>query len=79
MAVFDSLSGGVLAVTLTVAIVLIVLLLILVLPGFSLVRADEVGVLTKKLSQGKIIVSEGEIGIQADILMPGLYWCFPIV
>ncbi len=83
MAAFD-LTGASLAVTLTLAIVLLVLLLILVLPGFALVRADEVGILTKKLSgkklpQGKIIASEGEIGIQADTLMPGLYWRFPVV
>jgi uncharacterized membrane protein YqiK len=83
MAAID-LAGASLAITLTLAIVLLVLLLILVLPGFALVRADEVGILTKKLSgkklpQGKIIASEGEIGIQADTLMPGLYWRFPVV
>src|SRR4030042_6065992 len=33
----------------------------------------------KKLPQGKIIASEGEIGVQADTLMPGLYWRFPLI
>ncbi len=66
------------------AFIVLMALLILVLPGFALVRADEVGILTKKLSgrklpQGKIIAADGEIGIQADTLMPGLYWRFPII
>jgi uncharacterized membrane protein YqiK len=68
-------------------LMLAVVLLILVwltLPGFSLVRADEVGILTKKmfgrkLPQGKIIATEDEIGVQADTLMPGLYWRFPLI
>jgi len=67
-----------------VAIILLVFLLIFVLPGFALVRDYEVGILTKRLSgkklpQGKIIATEGEIGVQADTLMPGLYWRFPII
>src|SRR4030042_828968 len=33
----------------------------------------------KKLPQGKIIATEGEIGVHADTLMPGLYWRFPII
>ena len=83
MALFD-LTGGSAIFTLTIAIVLLILLLIFVLPGFALVRDNEVGILTKKMSgkklpQGKIIASEGEIGVQADTLMPGLYWRFPII
>ena len=67
-----------------VAVVLLFLLLIFVLPGFALVRDYEVGILTKKMSgkklpQGKIIATEGEIGVQANTLMPGLYWRFPII
>ena len=84
MNVAEGLTGGLLGFTLVLAIVLIMLLIILVLPGFALVRADEVGILTKKmlgrkLPQGKIIATEGEIGVQADTLMPGLYWRFPVV
>ena len=71
-------------VLVSISIVLFMLLLIFVLPGFALVRDNEVGILTKKMSgkklpQGKIIASEGEIGVQADTLMPGLYWRFPII
>lgn len=71
-------------VLISISIVVFMLLLILVLPGFALVRDNEVGILTKKMSgkklpQGKIIASEGEIGVQADTLMPGLYWRFPII
>ena len=82
MALFD-LTSGTLVFSL-VAIVLLVFILIFVIPGFALVRDYEVGILTKKMSgkklpQGKIIASDGEIGVQADTLMPGLYWRFPIV
>jgi regulator of protease activity HflC (stomatin/prohibitin superfamily) len=81
MALFDF-TGSM--IVLSIAIVLFTLLLIFVLPGFALVRADEVGILTKKmfgkkLPQGRIIASEGEVGVQADTLMPGLYWRFPVV
>jgi len=81
MALFDF-TGSM--IVLSLAIIVFVLLLIFILPGFALVRADEVGILTKKmfgkkLPQGRIIASEGEVGVQADTLMPGLYWRFPIV
>jgi uncharacterized membrane protein YqiK len=71
-------------IVISLAILVFVLLLIFILPGFALVRADEVGILTKKmfgkkLPQGHIIASEGEVGVQADTLMPGLYWRFPII
>jgi len=84
MSLFDSLTGASLVFTIVVVLVLLTILLIFFLPGFALVRADEVGILTKKMSgkklpQGKIIASEGEIGVQADTLMPGLYWRFPVI
>ncbi len=83
MALLDLTSGSVIF-TLMIAIVLLFILLIFVFPGFALVRDNEVGILTKKMSgkklpQGKIIACEGEIGVQADTLMPGLYWRFPII
>ena len=82
MALFD-LIGGSAITTLILALVGLIVLIIL-LSGFALVRADEVGILTKKmfgkkLPQGKIIATEGEVGVQADTLMPGLYWRVPIV
>jgi uncharacterized membrane protein YqiK len=52
--------------------------------GLRLVRDDDVGIVTKKmfgstLPQGQIIATKGEVGVQADILMPGLYWRIPII
>jgi uncharacterized membrane protein YqiK len=54
------------------------------LPGLRLIRANDVGILTKnmfgnRMSEGQIIARKGEIGTQARILMPGLYWRMPIV
>ena len=54
------------------------------LAGFALVRDDNVGIVTKNmfgttLPQGQIIATKGEVGVQADILMPGLYWRIPII
>ncbi|MFA5042564.1 MAG: SPFH domain-containing protein [Kiritimatiellia bacterium] len=52
--------------------------------GLRLIGDDEVGILTKKMfgrkmPQGRIVARNGEIGVQADILMPGLYWRIPII
>jgi len=52
--------------------------------GFRLVQDDEVGIVTKnmfgkKMPPGQIIATSGEIGVQAEILMPGLYWKMPVV
>jgi uncharacterized membrane protein YqiK len=52
--------------------------------GFRLVKDDQVGIVTKnmfgkKMPQGQIIATNKEIGVRADILMPGLYWRMPIV
>lgn len=52
--------------------------------GFALIKDDQVGILIKKMfgkkmKEGQIISRQGEIGIQADILMPGLYWRIPII
>lgn len=51
--------------------------------GLALIRDNEVGILTKrmfgkKLPKGQIIARDGEIGVQAQLLMPGLYWRFPL-
>jgi uncharacterized membrane protein YqiK len=56
----------------------------LIIAGFCLVRDDDVGIVTRKmfgptLPQGQIIATKGEVGVQADILMPGLYWRIPII
>src|SRR5574341_1484202 len=43
----------------------------------------EVGILTrrigKKMPPGQVIARNGEVGIQADTLMPGIYWFGPII
>lgn len=54
------------------------------LSGLVYIGRYEVGIKTKKIlgakmTQGKIIACNGEIGIQADTLMPGLYWFNPFV
>jgi regulator of protease activity HflC (stomatin/prohibitin superfamily) len=66
------------------ALSLLIFILIFLALGFALVGDNEVGILRKKMTgkklpQGKIIATEGEIGIQADTLMPGLYWRFPLI
>lgn len=67
-----------------VAAVIAFLILFVFLPGLRLYSANEVGILTKKMfgkkmTDGQIIAREGEIGVQARTLMPGLYWKLPIV
>ncbi len=61
-----------------------VTLLIFFFGGLRLIGPNEVGILTKnmfgrKMPEGQIIACEGEVGIQARTLMPGLYWRLPIV
>ena len=61
--------------------VLLLIFLTIILPGIFTVGANEVGILIKKmtgdkLSEGQIIARNGENGIQAQTLMPGLYWKF---
>ncbi|MDO8672887.1 MAG: hypothetical protein Q7O66_15870 [Dehalococcoidia bacterium] len=65
-------------------VLVLVSLVTLVLPGFIIIGARQVGILTRKnfgrrLPQGHIIATEGEVGIQADVLRPGFYWRFPIL
>lgn len=65
------------------ALILGALILIVLWFGLTLVRDDEVGIVTRKmfgptLPQGQIIATKGEIGVRADILMPGLYFRIPL-
>ena len=65
-------------------IIAFLILLIVFLGGLRLIGPNEVGILTKnmfgrKMPEGQIIAREGEVGIQARTLMPGLYWRLPIV
>ncbi len=58
--------------------------LIFILRGFCLIGPNQVGILTKnmfgkKMPAGQIIARQGEIGVRARTLMPGLYWRLPII
>jgi len=60
-----------------------IILLIFFIAGLVYIARYEVGIRTKKMFgakmlQGQIIARNGEIGIQANTLMPGLYWYNPI-
>lgn len=62
---------------------IVIIVLLFLLTGLTYISRYEVGIKTKKMfgakmSQGQIIARNGEIGIQADTLMPGLYWFNPI-
>lgn len=55
-----------------------------ILRGIVVVRHDEVGIVTRmmfgeQMPQGQIIACKGEVGIQADTLMPKIYWRFPVI
>lgn len=52
--------------------------------GLYLIQDNQVGIKRKKMfgktmPQGHIIALDGEVGIQADTLMPGLYWKMPFI
>jgi len=73
--------GEIFGILLFVSVV--VVLVIFALAGITYVSRYEVGIKTKrmfgeKMPQGQVIARNGEIGIQADTLMPGLYWFNPI-
>ncbi len=68
----------------TLLIICIFIALALLAPGLKLITDYEVGILTKrmfgaKMPQGQVVARNGQIGVQADILMPGLYWRIPII
>lgn len=60
------------------------IVLMFIIRGFCLIGANQVGILTKnmfgkKMPEGQIIARNGEVGVQAQTLMPGLYWRIPII
>jgi len=68
----------------TASIIAAFILLVLFLRGFCLIRASQVGILTrnmfgKKMPEGQILARHGQVGVQAKTLMPGLYWRLPII
>jgi regulator of protease activity HflC (stomatin/prohibitin superfamily) len=68
----------------TVLVVCVIIMGLFLLRGLALIRDNEVGIVTKKmfgkkLPEGRIIAANGEIGVQAETLMPGLYWRIPVI
>jgi len=66
------------------SVIAIVVVVYFIYAGLYLIQDDQVGIKRKKMlgktmPQGHIIALDNEIGIQADTLMPGLYWKMPIV
>jgi regulator of protease activity HflC (stomatin/prohibitin superfamily) len=64
---------------------LIVILLFAALASVRFVGAGEVGIVVKnalgpRLEGGKIIATEGQMGVQADVLSPGWhFWIWPVI
>jgi regulator of protease activity HflC (stomatin/prohibitin superfamily) len=54
------------------------------LKGLYLINDNEVGILTRKMAgrqmpPGQVIARHGQVGVQANTLVPGLYWRLPFV
>lgn len=67
-----------------ILVFIVIIVLLFLLSGLVYISRYQVGIKTKKIfgakmPQGQIIARNGEIGIQADTLMPGLYWFNPIM
>jgi len=65
-------------------VIIVIVVVLFLLSGIVYISRYEVGIKTKKIfgdkmPQGQIIARKGEIGIQADTLMPGLYVFNPII
>lgn len=74
---------GINLIYILIPIIVIIIIGLFFLSGLVYIGRYEVGIKTKKMfgekmPQGKIIACNGEIGIQADTLMPGLYWFNPL-
>jgi uncharacterized membrane protein YqiK len=67
-----------------ILLIAVILLAWFIIAGLKLIGDYEVGILTKKMlgrtmPQGQVVARNGEVGVQANILMPGLYWRIPII
>ncbi len=72
------------ALTIGLIVILVLAVLLFLAGGLKLIGDYEVGILYKKMfgrkmPQGQVVARSGEVGVQADILMPGLYWRIPII
>ncbi|MCI4320495.1 MAG: hypothetical protein L3K23_10290 [Thermoplasmata archaeon] len=57
---------------------------VFLLAGFFLIGDNQVGILTRRalgrpMPQGQVIARRGQVGVQADTLVPGLYWRMPFI
>jgi uncharacterized membrane protein YqiK len=71
-------------VTLSLLALVFIVLAWFLVAGLKLIGDYQVGILTKKMfgnkmPQGQVVARNGEIGVQANVLMPGLYWRIPII
>jgi hypothetical protein len=78
------LEGLIILEGLILPLFLLLIAAVFIWSGLALIKSNQVGILTKrmfgkKMPQGQVIARKGEIGLQADTLMPGLYWRNPIV
>ena len=79
----SSVSPATIDLLLFFVILALILVYVFVGRGLFLIKANQVGVLTKKfggqrMPPGQIIARQGQIGIQAGTLQPGLYWRIPL-
>jgi regulator of protease activity HflC (stomatin/prohibitin superfamily) len=63
---------------------IIFIVVLFIFRGFRLIGANQVGILTKnmfgkKMPAGQIIARQGETGVRARTLVPGLYWRMPVI
>ena len=69
-----------------VAVIILFLLLLLLIPGgmIVIVGGQEIGVIERKyfgrpLPEGRVVALQGEVGIRAQVLQPGLHVLFPFL
>jgi regulator of protease activity HflC (stomatin/prohibitin superfamily) len=67
-----------------ILLIIVIAVLLFLLEGFVIIRDDQVGIKIRKIfgnpmPQGQIIARKSkDVGIQADVLMPKMYWFNPI-
>jgi regulator of protease activity HflC (stomatin/prohibitin superfamily) len=71
-------------VSLIPLIIVVLVVAWFVLSGFFLIADNQVGILTRRalgtpMPQGQVIARRGQVGVQADTLVPGLYWRIPLI
>ncbi|MCI4332654.1 MAG: hypothetical protein L3K01_02825 [Thermoplasmata archaeon] len=70
--------------TLLVLLFVAVVVVWFVVAGFFLIADNQVGIMTRRalgkpMPQGQVIARRGQVGVQADTLVPGLYWRMPFL